>query len=268
MQPTLRRTALPVLALGVCAGLVMPSTSAQAVTRPAAVASASAAAPVARVAAVSPAKPRPRIAPPKKVTLHEFDEGKVTVSWSKIRGVKWYQLHAYKTDPKSKFSYPFNVVPGSNFLTTTKRLSNTFVNNFAPHRDAKRLQALPWRITVAAKSPNKAHRDSSPKAPTYRVHDKIVYKIIVIKKKPSAKQVRGYKSVVRKCVGAGAAAAVTVGGGAAILAATAIWVPGVNAVSWGAVAVLTVGAGVTGTLACFVQDKINPDSSLHLRVAV
>lgn len=258
---------MPVLAFGVCAGLVTPSTPALAVTRPAAVASAGAVAPVADSAATSAAS-RPRIAPPKKVVFHEFEEGKFTTSWSRVRGVVRYRVHAYKIDPKSKFVYPFNIVPGSEALITTKRLAYTFVNNFTPQKDVQRLQALGWIITVSAVSPNRSHRDSSPKAPTWTIHDRIIYKTVVIKKKPTAKEVRGYKSVIRKCVSIGAGAAVTVGGTGAILAAASTWIPGVNAVSWGAVAVITVAAGVTGTLGCFVQDKINPDGSQHLRVAV
>lgn len=263
----IRSTALPALVFGVSVGLLGVGSPAMASTATAPAARPVASATVAHPAVQLAAKPKPRVAPPKKVSFHEFEWGKVTVKWSRVRGISRYELHAYKIDPKLKGSfYPFNVVPGSDFRTTTKRLQNTFVNNFSPRTDAKRLQALPWTITVSAKSPNRSHRDSSPKAPSFSVKDNIIYKYVVVKKKPTAKQIRGYKSVIRKCVAAGAGAAVTVGvttGGAAVLAT---FVPGLNVVSWGAVATLTVLAGVAGTVGCFVTDKINPDSLHHLRV--
>lgn len=265
----IRTTALPLLALGVCTGLVMPSTPATAVTRPAAVASASAVAPIARLAVTSAAS-KPRIAPPAHVTVHEFEQGKVTTSWSRVRGVRLYQVHVYKIDPKSKFIYPFNKVPGSEYLITTKKLSYTFVNNFSPRSDAKRLQALPWIITVAAKSPNGAHRDSSPKAPTVRIHDKIVFKTIVIKKNATAKQKRGYRSVVQKCAAEGLAAGVGTAAAGGLVALASIWIPGVDAVSWPAVAVAAVSVGSGATFACLLKDKINPGPDTihgsHLRV--
>lgn len=267
MHSRIRSTALPVLALGVSAGLMLPSTPALAVSRPAAaVASASAVAPSsAAMSAASKPKAKPRVAPPKKIVFHEFEWGKVTTRWTKVKGVKWYQFRAYKLDPKSKFIYPFNIVPGSNYKINTKKLRYTFVDNFAPQKDAKRLQALPWRIFVASFSPNKSHRNSVAKPVTFRIKDKIVYKTIVIKAHPTKKQVKKYKSVVKKCVSVGAGAAVSTAVGGAGLAAVATFVPGVNALSWGAVAALTVVAGVGGTLGCFVTEKINP-SSRHLRV--
>lgn len=264
----LRSTALPALVFGVSVGLLGVGSPAMAST-----ATAPAARPVSSAAVTQAvqlaAKPRPRVAPPKKIVFHEFEQGKVTISWSHVRGIVRYRVHAYKIDPKWKGSpYPFNAVPDSIYWATTKRQAYTFVDNFTPRseKERQRLLALPWTITVSAISPNKAHRDSSPKAPTFSVKDKIIYKTVVIKKKPSAKEVRGYKSVIKKCVAIGAGAAVTTAvttGGAAVLAT---WVPGLNAVSWGAVATLTVLAGTAGTLGCFVTEKINPDSLHHLRV--
>src|SRR3954454_10701822 len=102
----LRSTALPALAFAVCAGLTIPSTPALASTAPAA-SRTSAVATLATPSVQLAAKPKSRVAGPKKVTVHEFEQGKVTVSWTRVRGITRYQMHAYKTDPKSKFIYPF-----------------------------------------------------------------------------------------------------------------------------------------------------------------
>jgi hypothetical protein len=244
-------TALPALAFVVSAGLVGLAAPAQA-------SSPAPAAPTAAVAQPAVAAAKPRVAAPKVVKIHEFERGKVTVSWTRVRGVTRYQMHAYKTDPKSRFIYPFNIVPGSEYWITTKRLSYSFVNNFTPHSDAKRLQALPWRITVAALSPNSSHRASSPKAPTLKIKDKTTVRYVKIPAhaKGTAKQKKSWKATVGKCAAQGLGAGLGTLGSHGLIALAATWIPGIGEVTWTAVAVEAGATSVTTALVCVALDRI------------
>lgn len=259
MHSRIRRTALPALAFAVATGMVGMAAPAVAGTHAttSTVASTSTGS-----AASAAAAARPKVKAPAKITVHEFGNGKVTVSWSRVKGVKRYEVHAYKIDPKVPGPYPFNLVPGSNYRTTTTRLSNTFVNNFTPRTDASRLNKLPWIITVASLSPDRNHRNSSAHSPNLRIKDRIVYSTVVVVQRPSAKQLRKEKSVVADCAVKGLAAGLGTAGAGGLVALASIWIPGVNVVTWTGVAVTSAAAGISTTFVCVLVNKINPDGAI------